>query len=248
MLPEQVLTAATQHPYPLLFLTVSGAHLYGFPSQDSDWDLRGVHVLPLPDIVGLTTARETVETNLNDGVELDFVTHDIKKFILLMLKPNGYVLEQLLSPIIVITTPEHDELKELSKACITRHHVHHYIGFANNQWKLFLKESPPRVKPLLYTFRTLLTGIHLMNTGEVLANLVSLNELYPLPYISDLVSQKLEVAEQLTIDPRSNSFFEAEFERLRVVLIQKGEKSSLPQSPTSRPALHDLLIRARLGK
>ena len=36
-----------EHPYPLLFATISGAHLYGFPSPDSDYDLRGVHLLPL---------------------------------------------------------------------------------------------------------------------------------------------------------------------------------------------------------
>ena len=29
-------------PYPLLFATIRGAHLYGFPSPDSDFDLRGV--------------------------------------------------------------------------------------------------------------------------------------------------------------------------------------------------------------
>ena len=32
---------AKAQPYPLLFATVSGAHLYGFPSPDSDFDLRG---------------------------------------------------------------------------------------------------------------------------------------------------------------------------------------------------------------
>jgi hypothetical protein len=31
-------------PFPLLFATISGAHLYGFPSPDSDFDLRGAHV------------------------------------------------------------------------------------------------------------------------------------------------------------------------------------------------------------
>ena len=36
-----------RQPYPMLFATVSGAHLYGFPSPDSDYDLRGVHILPL---------------------------------------------------------------------------------------------------------------------------------------------------------------------------------------------------------
>ena len=45
------------HPYPLLFATVSGAHLYGFPSPDSDYDLRGVHVLPLTEVIGLDLVR-----------------------------------------------------------------------------------------------------------------------------------------------------------------------------------------------
>jgi hypothetical protein len=39
--------------YRPLFVTVSGAHLYGFPSADSDVDLRGCHQLPLGDILGL---------------------------------------------------------------------------------------------------------------------------------------------------------------------------------------------------
>ena len=30
------------HPYPLVFATIGGAHLYGFPSADSDFDLRDV--------------------------------------------------------------------------------------------------------------------------------------------------------------------------------------------------------------
>ena len=34
------------HPYPLLFATISGAHLYGFPSPGSDFDLRGAHLEP----------------------------------------------------------------------------------------------------------------------------------------------------------------------------------------------------------
>ena len=42
-----------EQPDPVLFATVSGAHLYGFPSRDSDVDLRGVHLLPTADLVGL---------------------------------------------------------------------------------------------------------------------------------------------------------------------------------------------------
>ena len=167
----------TEHPYPLLFVTISGAHLYGFPSPDSDYDLRGVHLLPLEEIVGLKISHETVEkSGIHDGLEIDLVTHDAKKFFGLMLKKNGYVLEQLLSPLVVHTTPAHEELKGLAGACLTKHHAHHYLGFAATQWKLFEKETPPRVKPLLYVYRVLLTGIHLMRTGEVEANVVHLNQ------------------------------------------------------------------------
>src|SRR5947209_4354444 len=51
-------------PYPLLFATISGAHLYGFPSPDSDFDLRGTHVLPLEKVVGLVVRDETVERRM----------------------------------------------------------------------------------------------------------------------------------------------------------------------------------------
>ena len=165
----------------MVFVTISGAHLYGFPSPDSDYDLRGVHVLPVRDVVGLETGIETIEVSENqDGIQLDLVTHDIKKFFRLLLKKNGYVLEQLYSPLLVYTTPEHEELKRIAKGCITRHHSHHYLGFAETEWKLLNKENPKRIKPLLYVYRVLLTGIHMMRTGEVEANLRHLNPTFKL--------------------------------------------------------------------
>lgn len=58
-IPELVRDTVTSHPYPLLFATISGAHLYGFPSSDSDYDLRGVHVLPLAQVAGLDRCTTT---------------------------------------------------------------------------------------------------------------------------------------------------------------------------------------------
>src|SRR5436190_19042999 len=104
----RLLRQVEQHPYPLLFATISGAHLYGFPSPDSDYDLRGVHLLPLREVVGLDAGPDTIEVSRQeDGLDLDLVTHDAKKFFGLLLKKNGYVLEQLYSPLTVHTTAEH---------------------------------------------------------------------------------------------------------------------------------------------
>jgi|CZKS01.1.fsa_nt_gi hypothetical protein len=31
---------------------------------------------------------------------------------------------------VVHSTPEHEELKQIAEGCVTRHHSHHYFGFA----------------------------------------------------------------------------------------------------------------------
>ena len=265
-------------PYPLLFATISGAHLYGFPSPDSDFDLRGAHVLPLEKVVGLGVRDETVEdSRVIEGLEMDIVSHDVRKFFGLLLKKNGYVLEQLFSPLIVHTTPEHAELKEICRArlnprssrgneaqaldpeksqslltsaatgVITKHHAHHYFGFAETQWKLFLKESPRRVKPLLYVYRVLLTGIHLMRTGEVEASLVTLNEEFQLPCIADLIARKLTGPEKSRLDDADLAFHESDYQRLRTELQAAHDASTLPELPSNETlgALNNLLVRIR---
>lgn len=236
-------------PYPLLFATISGAHLYGFPSPDSDFDLRGAHVLPLTGVVGLDVRDETVQdARVIEGLEMDIVSHDVRKFFGLLLKKNGYVLEQLFSPLIVHTTPEHAELKAIAPGCITKHHSHHYFGFAATQWKLFDKERPRRVKPLLYVYRVLLTGIHLMQTGQVEANLVTLNEEFRLPYLDELVARKLAGPEKSKLEDADIAFHESEYQRLRVELQAAHDQSQLPELPgeDTRAALNDLLLRVRL--
>lgn len=238
-----------EHPYPLLFATISGAHLYGFPSPDSDFDLRGSHVLPLAEVVGLKTGAETVEkSGWHDGLEIDLVTHDAAKFFGLLLKKNGYVLEQLLSPLVVQTSPEHEELKALAPGCVTKHHAHHYLGFAATQWKLFQKADPPHVKPLLYVYRVLLTGIHLMRTGEVEANLVRLNETANLPYVPVLIARKTGGLEKGKLEAADLAFHQREYERLCRELEQAYTDSRLPEGPSSGAALHDLLVRVRLAE
>ncbi len=244
---DKLMSHVRLHPFPLLFATISGAHLYGFPSPDSDFDLRGVHLLPLEQVVSLDAGRETVEKEgVYDGLEIDLVTHDAKKFFGLMLKKNGYVLEQVFSPLVVYTTPEHEELKTIAATCITRHHAHHYLGFAATQWKLFQKEKPPRVKPLLYVYRVLLTGIHLMRTGDVEANLVRLNEVARLSFIDELIAKKLAGPEKAVLPAADVDFHAKQFDRLVAELEQAASDSDLPEQATGKAALNDLLVRMRL--
>ena len=244
---ELLRAEVARHPYPLLFATVSGAHLYGFPSPDSDHDLRGAHILSAKEAVGLLPKQDTIEfSGLRGGIEMDLVTHDVLKFFNMLLKRNGYVLEQLYSPLVVHTTPEHRALKEIVEGCVTRHHCHHYLGFAATQWNLFQKEDPPRIKPLLYVYRVLLTGIHLMRTGKVEANLVVLNDEFRLPYVPELVERKIHGAEKGILASSEAEFHKREYERLRAQLETEANDSQLPEESACRGALNDLLVRLRL--
>jgi predicted nucleotidyltransferase len=230
-------------PYPLAFATVSGAHLYGFPSVDSDVDIRGMHILPVESVIGLDQGPETVQhMGIHDGIEVDLVTHDLLKFCRLLVKNNGYVAEQLLSPLVIETSEAHRELVILAPRCLTRHHVHHYLGFAATQWRLF--ESTRELKPALYTLRVLLTGIHLMGTGEVVADLRQLWHDHDLPYVPDLIAAKREGEHRQLERIVTAEALGADVERLRGRLTQAAEDTRLPVAP-DRAAVNDFVIRTR---
>ena len=231
-----------------LFVTVSGAHLYGFDSPDSDFDLRGAHLLPLEKIVSLHPDNETLEySGIEDGREIDLVSHDAGKFFRLMLRKNGYVMEQVFSPLVVVGGPVLDELRDIAKGCLTRHLVHHYGGFADNQVKLLEKENPKRVKSLLYAYRVLLTGIHVLRSGVIESNLRHLLEAHPQDAeVADLIAAKSREAAPL--DDRDLPGHLKRIACLRQELEAAFETSSLPESPPRAADLDAFLVRLRLGK
>lgn len=229
-----------------LFATVSGAHLYGFPSPDSDVDLRGAFVLPVKEVINL---REPVETLMTTrtvaGVEVDWVAHHVRKFARLMTRRNGYVLEQLYSPLVVIGGPWLDELAAIGRGCITRQLYHHYRGFANGQMKL-LTQSTATVKELLYAYRVLLTGIYVLRTGTIEAHLGQLIRRYPMPGVAELMARKQTGAERGALPAGELPTHLAQLARLEADLAAAYEACALPDAPTALDALDDFVVRARL--
>ena len=245
-LDSRVRDAAKQLSFPSLFVTVSGAHLYGFASPDSDVDLRACHLLPLSSFAGLDSPRETVEiAREENGLEWDIVSHDARKFFLLLLRASGYALEQVLSPLVVASSDAHAELCELARQTISRRHARHYLGFARGQWKLFQGGNPPRVKPLLYTFRVLLTGIHLMRSGQLCADLEELNDEFKVPRVDELIALKRATKEKITLSNAEFDYFFGEFERLIKMLGEAQGESKLRAEPENRVEFDGLLRRLR---
>ena len=237
---DHLVQVARKGPEPV-FATISGAHLYGFASPDSDVDLRGAFLLPANEMLGLHPPAETITIEDKTIIDLDWVAHDLRKFARLMTNHNGYVLEQLFSPLVVLTTPAHQELLELGKGCVTKPTVRHYQGFAKGRRKR-LAEPEPTVKHLLYAYRVLLSGVHLMQTGEVVANIQVLNERFRLAEIDELVARKRTGAEKMPLDDRDLDRHGELLDRLEAELQEAHDASQLPDEPTSTAALRETLI------
>jgi uncharacterized protein len=242
---EHLATVARRGPPPV-FATISGAHLYGFASPDSDVDLRGAFLLAARDVLGLHPSPETISIADKSTIDLDWVAHDVRKFARMMTNHNGYVMEQLYSPLVVVATPAHEELIDLGRGCLTRPTVRHYQGFAHGRRKRLL-EPEATVKHLLYAYRVLLTGIHLMEAGEVVANIGVLNQRFRLAEIDELVQRKRAGAEKMPLDERDLAAHLPLLDRLEHALAEAHEKSRLPEQAQSAGALDDFVVRLRLA-
>jgi len=229
-----------------VFVTLSGAHLYGFASPDSDFDVRGCHLLPVRSVVSLFAARETIEFSGTEGErQIDFVSHDAAKFFRLMLNRNGYVMEQVFSPLVVVGGADLDELRDIARGCITRGLYHYYCGFFANQLRLLEREEEKRVKTLLYVFRVLLTGIHALKSGEIEANLPRLLDLYPQGAgIPELIAAK--VKEKATLAEEEIAPHRKAIDKLRKELDEAYAQTTLGEIPRRAPDLDAFLVRLRL--
>jgi predicted nucleotidyltransferase len=184
----------------LLFVKASGVPLYSFPSPDSDVDLRGSFAAPLTEVLGLDAPRETLEpTGIVGGIEVELVGYEIAKYLRLLAKPNSYVLEQILSPIVVQTLAAHEELPSLALAGLSKKLYRHHAGFAQGEWRDYQMVGVGKtVKRLLYLHRVLMTGIVLLNEGIVEANLLRLNKQFGLALELLLAMKTRELADCLS--------------------------------------------------
>lgn len=237
-----------RQPFAPLFAVLSGAHLYGFESPDSDIDLRGAFVLPLEQVVGLKTGQETVtRTYTEQGVEMDLVCHDILKYCRLLTKRSGEVLEQLYSPLVVWPSPRLDELRTLFLPLIGSDFYFHYRGFLGNQLR-FIDKEDSTVKEMLYGYRVALTGIHLLKSAEVLSHLPSLLELYPQDGVVELLAQKRAQQEKTPLNPSVKERHRHRLDQLEKELAVAHQESRLAPSQDALDDLNRFVVDIRLGR
>jgi len=237
-------------PERTLLAGVSGSHAYGFPSPDSDVDLKAIHLASTRAVVGLGGPRETASfLDVVDEVELDYTSHELGKACAMLLRGDGNMAERVLGDYPVREHPRADELRDLARRNLHRGYLSHYRGFS----RALLKEldkgkaaGAPRVKPLLYVFRTALTGLHLLRTGELDASLPRLLERYPAyAGVSELIAAK-RAAEGAPLD--DDAPYRPLVERLWAELEASAAGSPLPDEPPAAAELSDWLADVRLSE
>ena len=81
----------------ILFAVESGSRAWGFPSTDSDYDVRFIYKRKIEDYLKVDPIDDFIDLEIVD--ELDFKGWDIQKVLRLMLKSNSSINEYLQSPI-----------------------------------------------------------------------------------------------------------------------------------------------------
>lgn len=171
--------AAREAEHKHLVIYLSGAHAYGFPSPDSDLDLKCVHIAPTSELVGLDAPAEPGDRiEVIDGVELDYGSNELGPVLRGAIKGNGNYLERILGELVLGGDAALlGEAREVVRPLLSRRCSRHYGGFATSQLRLF--DEKPTAKRALYVLRTAATGIHLLARGELVIDLERLREHVP---------------------------------------------------------------------
>lgn len=225
-------------------VALSGAHAYGFPSPDSDLDLKGVHVAPTRDLVGLSpTVAPAERMEIVDGVEVDYSSNELGAVLLGVLQGNGNYLERLLPLLPMRRSTELDELAPRVKRAMSRRLFRHYRGFSEGQRRELEKAEKRTVKKVLYVLRTALTGTHALLTGEVVPDLRVLAEAHGFPEVRALIARKQE-GERVALDDAELEPARALMDRAFAAIEAARGRSVLPEEPDVAE-LDALLIELR---
>lgn len=241
---DKVLAEMGDHTF--LFATITGTHQYGFTSPDSDIDVRAAYAVPTIEVLGLKQPRNHAEyMGVIDDREADGVAFELDRFVELVLKGGGNLIEELFSPIVLAHGDYLEPLREAVGACLSRRLIRHYIGFYDAcMRKLHSNKKPPEVKSALYALRIALTGIHLMREGVVVAHLPTLAELYDLEFVPEWIAMKTTEHEPIPPELFDDMIAMVKPWRNRLKRATKG--SVLPAEPSDLGVLDGVMKQIRL--
>lgn len=140
----------------ILFACETGSRAWGFPSPDSDYDIRFIYMHEMDWYLSLSQRKDTIEWMEGD---LDITGWDLKKSLNLLKKSNTALIERFQSPIEYISTPGFKEqLMSLVEMYYSPTAVfYHHYSLARKFWDELKGMKEIRLKSYCYLLRSLLS-------------------------------------------------------------------------------------------
>jgi len=138
----------------ILLACETGSRAWGFPSPDSDYDVRLIYKHDLKWYLRLSERKDTIERMLDDR-EIDISGWDLRKSLRLLQKSNPPLLERIQSPIVYKSSePFISDLNEIASQFYSRiATMHHYLSMAKKGIDEISGTEQHRLKKFFYTIR-----------------------------------------------------------------------------------------------
>ncbi len=164
---ESILDIEQKHGVKIVYACESGSRAWGFPSQDSDYDVRFIYVRPVADYLSVFEQRDVIEEPINDL--LDVNGWDLKKALQLMYKSNPALLEWLESPIVYVEAfSVANQLRELSRKYFSGiASFHHYFSMARGNYRKYLQGEEVKIKKYFYVLRPIFACLWILQHGTM---------------------------------------------------------------------------------
>lgn len=144
----------------ILAKVVVGSRLHETFNENSDWDYRGIYVIP--EIEALSPFRNPKNTSWIEGDE-DNTSYELRNFCKLATKGNATILEVFFSDKIIQTSPEHQEMRENWKKFMdTKNFINASRGYAHNQYKKALDYDDMGEKGQIRTAKFVISFLRVM--------------------------------------------------------------------------------------
>lgn len=139
----------------ILLAVESGSRAWGFPSTDSDYDVRFIYIRQKEDYLRLEKTRDVIELPLDDV--LDINGWDLQKTLRLFRKSNPTLFEWFSSPIVYMETPFAETFRTMmGNYFSTKRSLYHYIHMAEKNRREYLEGDMVKVKKYFYVLRPVL--------------------------------------------------------------------------------------------
>jgi predicted nucleotidyltransferase len=147
-------TIEEKYNVEILLACETGSRAWGFPSPDSDYDVRIIYKHKKDWYLSLQEKKDTIELMFDEN-EIDISGWDLRKSLRLLWKSNPPFLERIQSHIIYkVDEAFLSEINILAQRTYSRiATIHHYLSMSLNCLSEIDRNAPYKLKKLFYALR-----------------------------------------------------------------------------------------------